>query len=561
MYCTKCGAQLPDNAKFCMSCGKPVAPIATEPSKANDEDHAQEAPAITNDTSEAEKAHSAKSEAEPHDESTAEKTNNASSQSKADEKAPATENDEQNAQASDTPANNDEPESQTDEPENSSEPETETDDSADGAEPEAAAPSTDEADSKANPETATAPASADKTTVLVKPATPDPNATTVLPGVGAEKAALEQEYSDQVEALSTLYPDIDPGQFCDPTPVEAQSPDITEYIAPAPMAEGEAPASAEALHYAVDSTKKRSRRRVPMIVLVALAMALAAGTAYAAYRIYNDVWLPSQQEQTSEPAEEAPAEPETPQNISYSVENDSMDVSVPADPIYEPGVRGTTQWYYPRIKASAHSDAVDKINDAIKQSMQADVDATNAAPDTQDALNTMGSLTCTERSITVTYIDSDIVCVRDERYDTGWGPHGTTTVTGCVYDLKTGETIDPGSVFGLTASQLKTAASSAVSTFLQTNPSDLYSSNEVEQDVQSTCTDDPATATSLNTLDGSSYFYISNEGLIYATADYQLGSFAFGRREIVVVARDGSGASIGSTVAITSPFGANGTEQ
>lgn len=38
----------------------------------------------------------------------------------------------------------------------------------------------------------------------------------------------------------------------------------------------------ETLRGAVNATKHRSRRRVPMIVLVALAMALAAGTAYAA---------------------------------------------------------------------------------------------------------------------------------------------------------------------------------------------------------------------------------------------------------------------------------------
>ena len=31
MYCTKCGAKLPRDARFCMNCGKPVAAIA--PSK------------------------------------------------------------------------------------------------------------------------------------------------------------------------------------------------------------------------------------------------------------------------------------------------------------------------------------------------------------------------------------------------------------------------------------------------------------------------------------------------------------------------------------------------
>ena len=29
MYCTKCGAKLPHDARFCMNCGKPVSAIAS----------------------------------------------------------------------------------------------------------------------------------------------------------------------------------------------------------------------------------------------------------------------------------------------------------------------------------------------------------------------------------------------------------------------------------------------------------------------------------------------------------------------------------------------------
>lgn len=49
--------------------------------------------------------------------------------------------------------------------------------------------------------------------------------------------------------------------------------------------EDASPKRPETLRGAVNATKHRSRRRVPMVVLVALAMALAAGTAYAAYRV------------------------------------------------------------------------------------------------------------------------------------------------------------------------------------------------------------------------------------------------------------------------------------
>lgn len=88
----------------------------------------------------------------------------------------------------------------------------------------------------------------------------------------------------------------------------------------------------ETLRGAVNATKHRSRRRVPMVVLVALAMALAAGTEYAAYRVYTDMWLPAQQAQNEQTVE-------APEEITYSVETRSMDVSVPVDPYDAPGKR------------------------------------------------------------------------------------------------------------------------------------------------------------------------------------------------------------------------------
>lgn len=102
-----------------------------------------------------------------------------------------------------------------------------------------------------------------------------------------------------------------------------------------------------------------------MVVLVAPAMALAAGTAYAAYRVYTDVWLPAQQNQ-NEQVVEAPEETvEAPEEITYSVETRSMDVSVPVNPYDAPGKREAQKWYYPHIEASTQSDAVDKINAAL----------------------------------------------------------------------------------------------------------------------------------------------------------------------------------------------------
>lgn len=324
------------------------------------------------------------------------------------------------------------------------------------------------------------------------------------------------------------------------------------------------PKRPETLRGAVNATKHRSRRRVPMVVLVTLAMALAAGTAYAAYRVYTDVWLPAQQNQ-NEQVVEAPEETvEAPEEITYSVETRSMDVSVPVDPYDAPGKREAQKWYYPHIEASTQSDAVDKINAALEESIRSDVEKTNAAPDAAKDMGGAIVFICQYRSITLTYIDNDIVCVRDQRYDTGWGPHGSTTVTGCAYSLETGDPIDPVSAFGLTPEQAKSAVADAVTAYLATDPSDTLSTNAVVRDITNMCLMSPALGSGVdveNPLDGCSHFYIASEGLVFATEDHQMGSYAYGRREILVAPSDGSLAKVGDTVAIEAPMGFSGSGQ
>ena len=266
--------------------------------------------------------------------------------------------------------------------------------------------------------------------------------------------------------------------------------------------EDASPKRPETLRGAVNATKHRSRRRVPMVVLVALAMALAAGTAYAAYRVYTDMWLPAQQAQNEQTVE-------APEEIIYSVETRSMDVSVPVDPYDAPGKREAQKWYYPHIEASTQSDAVDKINAALEESMRSDVEKTNAAPDAAEDMGGAIVFICQYRSVTLTYIDNDIVCVRDQRYDTGWGPHGSTTVTGCAYSLETGDPIDPVSTFGLTPEQAKSAVADAVTAYLATDPSDVLSTNAVVRDITNMCLMSPALGSGVdveNPLDGCSHF-------------------------------------------------------
>lgn len=493
MYCTKCGAKLPHDARFCMNCGKPVSVIVS--------------------------AKAVELKASPA---------NAAVPTKVVEPAGVS---AKTTVPTAAPAKAAEPAASSEEP---------------------AAPSV-------SSEEAAAPAAS--------------SAKAVMSAFASEAADAGRNDASSNDHPSNASSQNDPARFgslqsdssfSDPSPESAAFVDEAEKSCEAgacdasPALQNSASSKRpETLRGAVNATKHRSRRRVPMVVLVALAMALAAGTAYAAYRVYADVWLPAQQaqnEQTVEASEE----------ITYSVETRSMDVSVPVDPYDAPGKREAQKWYYPHIEASAQSDAVDKINAALEESMRTDVEKTNAAPDTAEDMGGAIVFICQYRSITLTYIDNDIVCVRDQRYDTGWGAHGSTTVTGCAYSLETGDPVDPISAFGLTPEQAKSAVADAVAAYLATDPSDLLSANAVVRDITNMCLISPATGSGIdveNPLDGCSHFYIASEGLVFATEDYQMGSYAYGRRELVVAPSDGSLAKVGDAVAIEAPMGFSGSGQ
>ena len=464
MYCTKCGAKLPRDARFCMNCGKPVAAIA--PAK------------VVEST---------------------------------------------------------------------------------GAPAKAANPA-------AASREAAAPAAAPAKTVV--PAFASEAADLGRNDVSSSDASSNGSSQNDSARLGSLQSD---SSFSDPSSESAAFADEPEKSCEAGTCDASSapqssasPKRPETLRGAVNATKHRSRRRVPMVVLVALAMARAAGTAYAAYRVYTDVWLPAQQTQNEQIIEVPEETVETPEEITYSVETRSMDVSVPVDPYDAPGKREAQKWYYPHIEASTQSDAVDKINAALEESMRSDVEKTNAAPDTAKDMGGAIVFICQYRSIALTYIDNDIVCVRDQRYDTGWGPHGSTTVTGCAYSLETGDPIDPVSAFGLTPEQAKSAVADAVTAYLATDPSDILSTNAVVRDITNMCLMSPALGSGVdveNPLEGCSHFYIASEGLVFATEDYQMGSYAYGRREILVAPSDGSLAKVGDTVAIEAPMGFSGSGQ
>ena len=289
MYCVYCGTKLPDEARFCFMCGKRVEPDrsaennAANASECNDEEAADvneaagtESPdAFTgsNDTGETSSEERAAGTLEVTDEGSrnenapSEKDNNESEMPSEGANEGQTEK-QPDKEACDTPEPTDKSASNE---KDANKPEASGENGADGAKVAEGSPTPSPTDSPAPG------ISSDKTTVIPLDASSDK--TTILPGFGAEKAALEQEKSDEIAALAALYPDASPEQFCDPTPFEAKSPDITEFIAPMPI-NGTKPASAESIHYAESPKKKSADKRALLIAIVVIIAALATAAAF-----------------------------------------------------------------------------------------------------------------------------------------------------------------------------------------------------------------------------------------------------------------------------------------
>lgn len=253
MFCVYCGTKLPDEARFCFMCGKKVEPadnaenIVAANSGSIDEEgfgiEIQEAPTTNSSEKNPNTPELAIEDGLIEDAHDAFATAN---ESGPDETSAEDQSSEQARGISESADENDHDEIEETQGSNSAE--------------------LDAPNSSSN-----------ETTVIPLAALSDK--TTILPGFGAEKAALEQEKSDEIAALAALYPDANPAQFCDPTPFEAKSPDITEFIAPAPI-NGTKPASAESVHYAEGQKKKSAGKRALLIAFVAIIAVLAAAAAF-----------------------------------------------------------------------------------------------------------------------------------------------------------------------------------------------------------------------------------------------------------------------------------------
>ena len=277
---------------------------------------------------------------------------------------------------------------------------------------------------------------------------------------------------------------------------------------------------------AMDDTRKSSKRRMPLVIMLALAMALVAGTAFAAYQIYVNVIAPMQNQAAEQPrGDESAAQTPVPEEpLTVDVEERRIIVSTMSDPYYGDGERTEATWIYPVLVGSRQSDAIDAINAFIEGKIEQDaawtegLNADNYMDDPE--VGTPGVIV--SRYTGVTFLSDRYVCVFDAMHTTWWGAHGNAFNDAYLFDLETGEQAAVAQAAGVSEEELAARADAAVRVFYNREGSDIYTVDEAVE----------------HALEGT--YYLADEGVILATDDYALGSYAYGRRNIVVIPFDDS---------------------
>ena len=304
-------------------------------------------------------------------------------------------------------------------------------------------------------------------------------------------------------------------------------------------ADEESGAAASSFAAAVESTKHHSRRRVPLVVLVALALALTSAVAFAAYQVYTQVIAPATQEQQVENEEQVDDEPLEP--ITYSTETKTMTATIPVDP------RANTAWTtdgmaklsYEQLVPSRQSDAVDKINATIEQAVQDTAAITSAKADQQANGSTdeeIATDVCIQRQVYATYLTDSVVCFFDYSYVTSYGAHGRAERGGIAFSLETGEQVSMSSVIGVDQSELIDLTCAAEETYLTANPKTSSTTpSKVLETTRKTLTDNQGKLKKTTPgLEGEECFCLGEDGMYYLTSDYEIGSFADGTRNICI---------------------------
>lgn len=293
--------------------------------------------------------------------------------------------------------------------------------------------------------------------------------------------------------------------------------------------------SSETVTPSLSTRKHPSSKLIALIVAIAVVILGGAGFAFAYFVVpqMNTANQPSQEQQAiseeqpvvieDETKSETQPEPQPapePEPITYSYSYESVDVSIMGDPVYSEGERSTATWTYPQLESSRSSEAVDYVNKTIKDTFLNDA----SLMESQDADNYTrinDGITIMSRQATVTYLQDGVVCIYIEEYATEHGMHGGTQSDTIIYDLDANTPLTAAQVCNMDEYDFADEARAAVRDYINAEGSDIYTAEEAVEGCVPRST-----------------YYLTNEGAVLTTPDYGLGSYAYGRRTIVIVPFD-----------------------
>ena len=161
---------------------------------------------------------------------------------------------------------------------------------------------------------------------------------------------------------------------------------------------------------------------------------------------------------------------------NYTVESKSIDASFPA--AGEEDYTVQTTFDYPQFSAGKNTPTagIEKLNAMFEKNAE---EALSSAKSW-----TMGGDQQAQRyRDTCTNIDGNIACVRSYRYTSGGGVHGTDDFSATFYNLDTGEEVSLEDATGMSFDDLESAAEDAIDEYLDGNPSDIYE-DDIDEHVE-----------------------------------------------------------------------------
>lgn len=163
-------------------------------------------------------------------------------------------------------------------------------------------------------------------------------------------------------------------------------------------------------------------------------------------------------------------------------------------------------WGYLEITEGASDDVLSAINETLHDEYE---DVKGGSVDKSESNTGEGDCTV-YRSLLTCGRDGFLgMCVM--QYRTNWGAHGWIGASGHIYDLSSGEELEPWEVTGMSKSELDNAAVEAVASYAMNNPGNIVYTSEAEaqndvREVLSSCE-----------------YLLTNDGIVISLSPYAMG--------------------------------------